>query len=896
LFFSAVQLSFYAFPLLKEAETMTAEKLAPDPGEDVSSQTTFQAAWKVPTFLTPLIGREKAVGEICDHVQQRGMRLVTLLGPGGVGKTRVAAQVTQHLRGFFANGIYFVSLSSVQDHSQVLSHIAHTLDISGKSAEPLLEQIKAFLEKKDCFLILDNFEHVMAAALDIEQILLSCPLVYILVTSRMVLHLLGEQQYPLPPLPLPTQDEIINVDALARSPAVTLFLQQAQTMLPGFRLTQENARAVADICIHLDGLPLAIELATARIKLLSPHALLKALSQRFTLLTSSMTSYPVRQQTLLKTLEWSYQLLSEEEQALFRLCALFANGWTLDAVEALVKRKEAPLLSPIKTLMSLLDNCLLYQVTEEDGAARLHMLETMQAYGRLCLQERTELQDGCQRHAEYYLALAEEGETFLKGPEQVLWVKRLEKEKENFRVALEWFLNQKEEGSLLRLCRALSRFWLLRGYWNEGRTWMKVALALASSQTEPTLRAQVLQRFGELAFYQQDGDSAQGVLEDCLVICPSYHLREEQANASTCLSMIVQKQGNIDKAYRLLEEAEVLCRATVLLWELALVLRTRGLLAWIQGDISQAETCARESIALARQTGDQALLAKALSLQSAVTMHQDDYLETILLNQEILRIAELLDDTYLLATTLQNQGYLEAHAHHYAEALILTQKGLLLFRELNYKRLTANALHTQGYIAFHQRNLFFALASFQEGLSLASELSDATLIGWHMLGLASLASIQSRYGHAAHLLGAAAQHLDPKQVMNMVEQAEYTQVVDEVRLHLGREQFAQRWQEGEKFTVQDVLSKSNANDPALLEIAPLQKEPAVREALSVDQLTRRELEVLRLLTQGLTSAQIATQLVIGLVTVNSHVRSIYSKLGVTSRAAATRYALEHQLL
>ncbi|GCE21150.1 LuxR C-terminal-related transcriptional regulator [Dictyobacter kobayashii] len=764
--------------------------------------------------------------------------------------------------------------------------------------------MRTFLEQKECLLVLDNFEHVAAAAPELEHLLLCCPSLRLLVTSRSVLHLLGEHQYPVSPLPVPGQGEQIDAEEIARFPSVMLFLRQAQAVLPGFQITEENARAIADICIHLDGLPLAIELAAARIKLIPLHTMVKELPRRLDFLTSRVSSYPVRQQTLLNTLNWSYDLLNEQEQYLFRLLSVFADGCTIEAAESVMQGMLPGAGSTIDTidildiLAALMDNCLLYQVVDQDGHPRFYMLETIHVFGRACLEKQGEIEKAQRAHAGYYLALAKEGEGQLKGPQQISWLRKLEQEHENFRDALQWLLDHNEGEMLLQCCRALSRFWFLRGYWKESRTWMQAALDLSADQAETALRMQVRQRLGELIFYQNNIDIARRSVDEWLALPISHTLVAERIQALCCLCMLMQKQNEGEKTFQLLEEAEKLCRAASMQWELSHVLRTRGYIDWTHNDVPQAEACAQESLTIARQVGDQALIAKILSLLAAVAMQQNAARQAIVFNQEILRIARLLEDKYLLATTLQNLGYLLAYEEEFAEALTLTQQGLKLFRELGYTLLTCNTLHTLGYIAFQQENYVLAFDSFQEGLALAHELNNNPLTGWHLIGLANLASVQSEYARSAQLLGAASLRLDADKHMNNAERIEYDNLLERVRQQSRKEQFQLMWKEGQKVPIERFLSPWDDKAPPSLTREDEQPLP-IPERHTEDlpyQLTKRELEILQLVARGLTNTQIAAELVISARTVNWYLTNIYSKIQVSSRSAATRFAFEHHLL
>ena len=431
----------------------------------------------LPIQPTPFIGREKEVDAVHHLFLREDVRLVTLTGPGGVGKTRMALHVAEQLRAHFADGVWFVSLAPISDPDLVIPTIAQTLGLWEAGERSLLEQLQVFLRERQVLLLLDNFEQVVRAAMHVANLLTICSHLKVLVTSREVLHVRAEREFPVPTLSLPDPKRLPDLVALSQYEAVALFIQRAQAARPEFQVTNANAPVVAEICVRLDGLPLAIELAATRIKLLPLQALLTRLGQRLQLLTSSARDVPAHQQTLRNTIQWSYDLLDAQEQQLFCRLSVFVSGCTLEAVEAISAAPGNATLPVLDGVVSLIDKNLLQQTAQEGEEIRLLMLETIREYGWEALAERQEREAIQAAHAAYYLALAEEAERALGGPQQLLWLERLEREYDNLHAALHWLRLQgsRVEGGgeaaeqALRLETALSWFWIMRGYQNDGR-------------------------------------------------------------------------------------------------------------------------------------------------------------------------------------------------------------------------------------------------------------------------------------------------------------------------------------------------------------------------------------------------------------------------------------------
>jgi predicted ATPase len=420
----------------------------------------------LPLQPTLLIGREREVDAIKTLLARESVRLVTLTGPGGMGKTRLALQVAADLLADLRDGVWFVSLATTVDPQHVAETIAETLGLRSGGGRDIPDLITAFLRKKRLLLVLDNFEQVVDAAPLVNELLATCPGLMVLVTSRVRLQLRGEHEIPVPPLDLPDSKHPTNAELLSQFEAVRLFIERAQDVKPDFLVTNANVPAIAAICHRLDGSPLAIELAAARIRILPPAAMLARLEQRLSLLTGGARDLPERQRTLRGTIAWSYDLLGAHEQALFRQLAIFVGGCSLEAVETVAGRVDGPEHNDNGTLDRLELLVAHNLVRQEEGAGEpwFRMLETIREFGLEQLSAHGELAEANQRHATYYFAFAEEADRGLKGTDSGEWVVRMESEYDNFRAALAWANTQNAVETSLRLRTTLYRFWLTRGH------------------------------------------------------------------------------------------------------------------------------------------------------------------------------------------------------------------------------------------------------------------------------------------------------------------------------------------------------------------------------------------------------------------------------------------------
>ena len=540
----------------------------------------------IPAPLTSLVGREREVDEVCALLKRVDVRLLTLTGPGGVGKTRLAMAAAVAVARDFGDGVRFVPFAAVRDAGHVPALLARAVGVRELADRPFAEQVRAVAERTNALLLVDNFEHLLPAAPVIVELLSACPGVTVLVTSRERLRVSGEWDVPVPPLACPNPDRLPALEQVASAPAVRLFVERARAANPNFTLAESNAAAVVAICHRLDGLPLALELAAARGPHLPPAALLARLARRLPLLTGGPRDVPSRLQTMRDAIGWSHDLLTETEQVVFRRVASFVGGCTLEAAEVVVGETPEPDVDAFEVIAALVDASLLWQESTLGTEPRYFMLETVREFGLEALAHQGELAFVRDRHASCFLALAEEAEPNLRGPEQVAWLDRLDLELPNLRAALSWL---HESGSLdrgLRLAAALWTFWVVRDRVPEGRRWLDVLLALSAPELPERLPAMIA--LGDMCERQGDYAGATRWTEEALELA---RLREDRGAEAAALRGL----GNISIAR----------------FEVALLVRGNSLEA--DEEYARARVLLEQSLSLAVELGDEWAVAKALN-------------------------------------------------------------------------------------------------------------------------------------------------------------------------------------------------------------------------------------------------------------------------------------------
>jgi predicted ATPase/serine/threonine protein kinase len=724
----------------------------------------------LPAPLTSLIGREQEMTSAIDRLRRKELRMLSLTGPGGIGKTRLAQQVAAELLDEFGDGVSFVSLAPIISPDLVAPAIAKALGVEESGATPLVERLQDYLGSKHLLLLIDNFEHVISAAPLVTDLLASSPKLKVLVTSRAVLNLSGEHEFPVPPLALPDPKRLPPIKALSRYGAVELFTQRALEVKPDFVLTTENARTVAEICTRLDGLPLAIELAAARVKLLPPQMILLRLESRLKTLTGGARDLPERQQTIRGAIGWSYDLLEESEKRLFIRLSVFVGGCTPEAAADLCDGEGGFAADILDGLSALVDKSLLHHEEQARGIPRFVMLETIREYGveRLAAVGETELMR--RRHAAFFLALVERVEAELTGSKQEVFLEELEKEHGNVRAALSWARESGEAEVGLRIAGALWRFWQVRSHLSEGRGWVEGFLsAIEDGGASAPVRAKALNVAGALAGNQGDYERENELLRESLTLYRQLGDKRGMANSHNTLGNVAYAQGNYEMAARLFAEA----------------------------------------LARRKELGDRWGVAASLNNLAAVAHDRGDYGEAAALHKKSLLIKRELGDRRGLAFSLHNLGEVAQHQGDYGRAKEFLEESLAIQRELGDKVGVAFALNNLGNMALIRGDYECAAELCKEGLVFIQEVGDKRGIAQSLEGLANVACAQGDYERTTRLYGAAeAMRVAIGVPLPRPEQEDFNRNLAAARERLGSEKFSALWTYGRSLTAEKAVAEA----------------------------------------------------------------------------------------
>jgi predicted ATPase/class 3 adenylate cyclase len=755
----------------------------------------------LPSLSTSFVGREQEIDTICAQLRRSDVRLLTLIGTAGVGKTRLALQVATTVTGQFEDGICFVALEQYNEVDEVVTAIAQALGVQQGKGSSFLEQVNESLRGLSILLVLDNFEQVLPARMELADLLASCPGLKVLVTSREMLHLQAEQLFEVSPLPLPTTGRRVDLQTLSQNASVSLFLQRAQAVSPDFQLTSGNATDITGICTRLDGIPLAIELAAARTRHFSPHVLLARLEKGLTVLSRKALDIPARQQTLHGAIAWSYNLLSFEEQVVFQRFAVFANGSTLAAAESVCIASGQLNRSVLEVLEDLVDKSMVQQQNRENGEIRFWLLQTLREYGLERLSEAGELETTKVAHSTYFLSWVEQIAPMLLGAEQADWLDRLDREYENVRVALEWMLDETGEETgraeqALRLCIALMGFWEIRGYTAEGLVFMERALAL-SINVAPSVRAMALHFAGFLALMQDDSMRAEEFLRESQLLFRESGDRLGMANILRLQGNLSMMKKNYKIARRLLEEALNIYQDR---GDLRRIVSTRDALAQVaiaQCDYARAQSFIEENLQSYKALGEQYGNAFPLyHMAHILFLSRGDRAKARELVEESLALFRAVGNRRLIAYVLILLGEILLFEFEADKARSVLEESLAIFNAIGERSGSAAALMSLARVLAYQGDRETALSTYQESWNLLQAIGDRELTAACLEGYGEVLVLQGGVKRAVQLWGIAARiRAEIVTPMPPIYRPDYVKAVAAARESLDEEAFQMTWTE-----------------------------------------------------------------------------------------------------
>jgi predicted ATPase/class 3 adenylate cyclase len=779
-----------------------------------------QISIKTPNNLpaqTPLIGRRDLIESIWPLLLRNNVRVLTLTGPGGIGKTSTSIEVAKSLLDSFPNGVYFVPLAPITDSNLVLPTIAKVIGVKEQGNKPLIETLKDFLSQKKVLLLLDNFEQIASSSAHfVSELSDSCPKLKFLITTRKPLRIHGEQEFAIPPLSVPSLKNLPSIGELYENPAIALFLERIHAIKPDFEISNGNARDIAEICVRLDGLPLALELAAARIKILPPHMILARLGNKLGLLSGGAKDLPARQQALRNTIAWSYDLLSESERKLFRRLGVFVGGFSIEAAESvcLLENEE---LNVLDDITGLLENSLLKrfgqgeQSEEEETSIseseyRFGFLETIHEFASECLKKCKEAEAIQKARTDFFLALAEKTEPKLNGPNAVEWLSRLELEHDNMRASLRWCIDRKESERGIRLAGSLGKFWEYHNYLREGREWLEAAIKIAPFESSIGT-AKVLVKEGILAIHQGDYHNAIDLLREAHFVSLRIGDGNGVAQSLSGLAFAANRQGEYSKASGLYEESANLFRQ--LQNSLGTGYSLMGL-SWALRNLSEeakAKSILKESIDIFRKLGDKNDLAVSLNLLGHISIKTEDYNVSRSLLLEGLSIAEELHDDRTVGVSLMSLAELARLHGKDSEAISLLKQVIVIFQESGERSGLASSWHNLAQALIHEKQYSEATKYFGKSISLFQELKEKSGLASCVAGLAGVALAQGLSERGARLLGATEAFLRIGSAsLDPIDRIEFERNLSSARGQLGPEKFSEELGVGSRFTLDQAIA------------------------------------------------------------------------------------------
>ena len=768
--------------------------VAPDLPSDFPPLNTLEAVPNnLPTALSSFIGREREIAEAKRLLATT--HLLTLTGAGGCGKTRLSLQVAADLLDTFAGGVWFVEFAALSDPATVPSALATAMGIREDPSKPILTSIAESVRNKTALLILDNCEHLVAACAEATDTLLrACPNLRIMASSREALGIIGETVWRVPSLP--------------ETEAIRLFCDRAVAVAPAFALTEQNTASVIQVCQRLDGIPLAIELAAARVNVLHVDQIAIRLNDRFRLLTGGSRTALPRQRTLRAAIDWSYDLLSEAERQLLRRISVFAGGFSLESAEVVCSDGSNDTLD----LLSRLVEKSLVMVEKSEYEARYSLLDMVRQYSRERIMESGEAESISTRHRDYFLSLAEKAVPELVGSNQVQWFDRLDSEHENFRTALTWCQSDPAGIELnLRLAAALSRFWFVRGYFEEGRMWLKDAMARAGTSKRTSDWAKALRGAGTLALTQGDNISARSFYEESLSIFRELGDRGAVAATLHNLANTAQAEGNFAQAQLYGEEALEKFRQLGSARGIAISLSNVAGTLHQQGQNDRARPMLEESLAIFRELNLKDGIAHNLDILGLVASSYGDYASARSMHEESLAILRRLGDKRKIAGVLLNLGHAALGQSDLATAEMVFQESLKIAAELGERRSSSLAFHNLGLVALARGDYHSAREHLRDGLRLRAEMGDRIGIAYSVEAVAALAIQHGDMKEAALLLGNAEKLRETVGVpLETAERASHQGLIESIQKAISAEEFEKTWQAGRSMALRDVIAAALA--------------------------------------------------------------------------------------